>query len=378
MLISFILIISCSNDGLKVVTLNSTLPEIVPFVEEFNKNNDDIKIILKLNVNETDCDLFIFRGQPEYNSYDPLNVKHLFNDKIKRESFYTDILNSVIDNKGDIFLLPLTFDLPGLIYNRDNIIHTMNIDSEDFMSNKKMIFSPFWDNNFILWYYLTSVPNFILQDSYLDSEEFIKSANNINSLLYKRDDKWDETQFNKKYMHLSPEILIKQSIIDYYFYHLSDYIALNPESNRQLSFSSLSRNSLITIIDEMTYVGINKNSKNIKEAEEVLTWMFQDKNQTEFIRRNYTESGLYKMFNGELSTLKTVTRNTLPTYYPRLNELIPNSEMITTPSNLPKLWDSLKLEAFMPIFRDIKTFPEDTWTKKYFKYYKDWSKKHNK
>lgn len=378
MLISFVLLISCSNEGLKVVTLSSTLPEIVPFVEDFNKNNNKIKIVLKIGLTETNSDLFIFRGQADNSPYVPENITHLFNKNIKKDSFYTDILSSVIDNKGNIFLLPLTYDLPGIIYNKENIRHTMNIDIEEFISNKNMIFSPFWDNNFILLYYLTSLPNFSLQDSYLDSEELINTANNINSLLSKRDDKWNETLFNKKYLHLSPELLIKQSIIDYYFYYLSDYIALYPSSSDQISFSALSRNSLITAIDDITFVGINRNSKNKKASEEVLTWMFQDKNQSEFIKNNFNESGLYKLFNGELSTLITVTKKTLPTYYPRLNGLILNEEMITVPSNLPKLWDSLKLEAFMPIFRDIKTLPEESWTKKYLEYYNDWSKKHNK
>lgn len=322
--------------------------------------------------------MFIYCGLATNSPYPAIKLNSLLDTKMDRSSFYTDIFNNVIDKNGDIKLLPLSFDIPGLIFNKNSKKHTKDIDISDFLKNKDIIFSPFWDNNFNILYYLTELPYFNIEDNFIDKDIFIETTDVVLSLIKDRDDKWNEELFNKKYLHVSPELLIKESIIDYYFYSLSSFINLNPNTNSNISFSSLSRNGLVTITNDMTYIGINEKSKNVNASMEVLSWIFKEENQTTFIKNNFEQSGLFKMFNGELSTLKKVTEESLPLYYKRLEGLIPTHNIITTPSNLPVLWDSLKQETFIPIYTDIKTINKDQRIKKYLEYYNDWSKRHNK
>lgn len=371
-IIPFILItlFSCTNNP-KLVKINCTLPEFIPFIEEFNLENDNIKIILEDNINKPG-DITIFKGQQDDTPYETMDISNLIPENI----FYEEILNSVKSENGEIRLLPLGFDIPGFIYNNSKTRSTNIIDIDDF-TNERYIFSPYWNRNFILWYYLSALPNLSYENRYLDSDEFLKTAETMNSLVLNRDD-WDIASFNRKYMHLSPEHLIKESIIDYYFYSLSDFISLSAHSVKSISFSPLSRNGMVFINDELTYIGINRRSSNKAVAKNVLEWMFTPENQEKYIKKSFNSSNMGNLFNNQLSTLPHITNDTLTALYPVLYLTLPEPGIITTYKNLPELWDSIKKEALLPIIKETETIPVAQIERKYSEYFTDWSKKHNK
>lgn len=372
-------LLSCGNESLKIVTLNTDLPEVVSYVEAFNKSSDSIKILIETDPNnKIKGDIIIFRGQKDDTTFKARDLSYLFEEKIDKNMFYTDIIRSVIKSDNSCNALPLSFNMTGLIYNKENFSHNNYIDINRIIQGDDLKFSPYWNPEFIFWYYLSNLPNFNIENNYFDKDEFTNSAISINKMLTNREGDWDLEQFNKKYMHLSPERLVDTSIIDYYFFTLSDYLNIDKKYYTNLAFSFLTNNELISIKDEMIYVAVNRESRMSKESDEILTWMFNIENQTDFIKRSYNELELYPLFNGELSTLKPVTTNVITMYYPELNRLIPSTDIITTPISLPPLWNSLKFEVFNPMFNEIKTTPTALWKKKYDEYYLEWDKKHNK
>ncbi|MGL1890443.1 MAG: hypothetical protein OCD02_02400 [Spirochaetaceae bacterium] len=373
-----LLLLSCNKEKLTILTLNTNLPEVVPFIEEFNRQNRNIKILLESTLDsEKQGDLVIFKGDKSGSPYKTLNIQHMLNKQINSNLFYVDLLESTMNSDGSIDLLPLTFDVSGLIYNKINFQHERSIKVENFIDDHNLKFSPYWDTRFIIWYYLANLPNFDSQNSYFDNQIFKNTILKTNNFLSERTDDWNEDIFNNKYLHLSPELLLNTSKIDYYYLTFCEYIKLNTtESN--IMFSFLSTNDLILTNDFLTYIGITKQSKNKKKAEDVLTWMFNEKNQENFIKANSNRSATTNLLNGELSTLKNITINILPKYYPGLKKLIPQIDIFTVPKNLPPLWNSLKDEVFIPLLKESKSKLNMNWQKKYDDLYEEWSKKHNK
>lgn len=376
---SLLFLLSCENESLKIVTLNTTLPEVIPFIDAFNSEHKSIKIMINTSESSTKTgDLIIFRGQNDSSLYNLKKIDYLFEKQIDRQTFYEDLLNSVMNSDGSCSVLPLTFNIDGLIYNKKNYSNSKDIDIKTFTNGTNLKFSPFWDENFILWYYLSNIPEFNEDKKYYDAAEFKNSAQGIKNMLENSEEIWDLKLFNEKYMHLSPQLLVASSLIDYYFFNLSDYLMLAKEYRDNISFSFLSSNGLIPVRDEMIFIGINNISKKSKEAAEIISWMFNVNNQKKFIEDNYKKHGMFPLFNGELSTLKDVTKKTITEYYPILKHLIPQTDIITTPMNLPPLWNSLKSGVFKPMFNEILTIPENLWDKKYAEYYGEWFKRHNK
>lgn len=370
-----ILIFSCDNKSLNIVNLNTDLPEIVPLIDAFNSSHTSLKIIIN---NSKESDIFIYRGQKNNLPLQGKDISYLFDKKLNKNIFYSEILEDSINTDGSCYVLPLTFNIEGLIYNKNNLSNNKNIEIETFIKDEDIKFSPFWDQEFIRWFYLSNIPQFSIDKFFFDEEVFNDSANLISKMNLKIKDSWDLDLFNEKYMHLSPERLIEKSYIDYYFYNISDYIKLDRQYYPNIKFSILTTNGLIPIKDEMIFVGINNQSKKTKDNDKILSWIFNNVNQTNFIESYQKQNNKKNLFIDELSTLKKITTDVIPSFYPELEGLIPKTDILTTPTDLPILWNSLKPEVFLPIFKDIQLTPENLWGKKYMEYYNDWSKKHNK
>lgn len=371
------IITSCSINDKTILTLSTDMPEVIPLVEQFNKENSSINIILQSDFSRN-CDIVIFKGQPKGSPYKTTELSHLFNDRLDINDFYTDIIKYSRNEEGSLNLIPISFDIPGLMYNTKRFNHNRTIPLEKLVNDKTIKFSPFWEEKFIIWYFLTKMPSFQKENDYLDSAVFNSTAQSINHMLKNNNDKWDENLFNKKYMHLSPVLLIESDIIEYYFINFSDYIRINNKNRADIGFSFLSSNDLVVTSDKLTYIGIHSDSSNKKKAEDVLCWILNKKNQNSYITSNIKDSGMFELFAGELSTMTTVSSELIPYHYQKLAPFIPASSSITIPFNLPPLWESLKDQVFIPAFLETQNTPDNQWKEKYNTLYIEWLKKHKK
>lgn len=365
-----LILLGCDSSRVTTISLYTEQPEILSLIDAYNRSSNSIKISLITGDRPEEVDLIIFKGLPSESPI-PLRSLDRYQEYIDTTQFYEDLYDK------DINLLPLSFDISGVIYNRETFNHSYSMNIEDFME-LEVKFSPFWNEDFLTWYYLANLPDFSRNSNYFDRTIFSKSSINILNILYNRDDKWDVDTFNSKYLHLSPEKLLKMGIIDYYFYSLSDYIKLNDRDRELIGFTFLSSNNLLHIDDCMTYVGLSRTTTKEKSAISVLQWLFNSENQNYFINTNKKESGLYPLFIGELSTLKSVTTQGIPSIYPGLKNLLPLTSEITQHIGLPEQWTSLKKEVFGKILKELRDINEVEWEEKYDEYYIDWAKTHNK
>lgn len=369
------MLLSCNSTGPKVIVIKSDLPQILPLIEEFNKNNDSLKAVIDFNKSSTNWDLIIFKGQNSYSG----EVQDLTNyiNSIDEKVFYRDLLlSSKKDNT--IPYLPLSFDVSGLIYKKDRYQNKRIIKIEDFIEDKTLKFSPYWDSNFLIWYYLSHIPSFKKDNKYFDDIVFHNAAQKAKGMLTNSRETWDEDLFNKKYMHLSPWVLLTSDTIEYYFMDFSDFIDSDYERKNEIGFSFLSSNDLVTANEDITYIGLKKGSKNQKEAYDFFNWIFKSSNQNLYIENNIKESGQSKLFLGELSSIVDVSQNLLPHHYPKQAIFIPQKEIVTSPRDIPQLWETLKEEVFIPLFMATRTQDVEKWKELHDNLYTQWLKKYKK
>ncbi|OQY38770.1 MAG: hypothetical protein B6229_05135 [Spirochaetaceae bacterium 4572_7] len=318
LIITVFTILSCTPQKRVILTLKTDLPEILPLIEDFNKENKSIKIQVEVGLDESEGDIVIFRGQPTSSPYKTSNIESIFSNRLKKDSFYKDILKTTDRIDGTRVLLPLSFDLSGVMYNNKQFNNLRVIKIEDFISDQTIRFSPFWNNEFNLWYYLSNIPSFDKDKQYLDSQLFSEVSNRVKNMVSEENDRWDEAEFNKIYMHLSPEFLINSNMIEYYFVKFSYYVNMKIDYKKNIDFSFLSSNDLLIANDSLTYIGLTESSKYKKQGMTLLTWLFQPTNQNKYMTNNIQKSGLDNLFLNQLSSLIEVTEKDIPKHYPKL------------------------------------------------------------
>lgn len=369
------MLLGCNSSNTKKIIIKTDLPQVLPLIEEFNKNNQDLKAVIDFSENSTSWDLIIFKGQNPTNS----KVRDLsgYLNTIDREIFYKDLLLSS-KNNDEINYIPLSFDMSGLIYKKSKYQNKRIIAIEDFIEDKTLKFSPYWNTNFLIWFYLSNIPSFNKDKNYFDDTVFHNTAQKAKSMLKNSKETWDVNLFNKKYMHLSPWVLLSSDTIEYYFMDFSEYIAYDYEKKSEIGFSFLSSNKLVTANDDITYIGLKKESKKQEEAYEFFNWIFNSANQNLYLENNLKESGKFKLFLGELSSVVEVSQNLLPLHYPKQALFIPHKEDITSPKEIPPLWDTLKEEVFIPLFISTRNQEMEDWNELHNNLYIQWLKKYKK
>ncbi|HKL86036.1 MAG TPA: carbohydrate ABC transporter substrate-binding protein, partial [Treponemataceae bacterium] len=168
---------ACKNQSQKITTIWTDQSEFVSYVELFNKSQSTHKIVVEYKKNpaqalltsKTAPDLVIgpwLKGEKTRSKLIPLD--YLFNElKINTRLFYPQLLD-LGHIKGRQYLLPISFNLPALIFSpeHNDLItqdFSLSLDqiqaiSEIFNTKKgntytRMGFSPRWQTDFL---YLTA------------------------------------------------------------------------------------------------------------------------------------------------------------------------------------------------------------------------------
>lgn len=374
-LLTILLLFSCTKEYKNIINIKSELPVVLPLIEEFNKNNKDIKAVLLSDSETLSWDITI--GSRDYASENRTTNLTSLLKSIGEDQIYKDLLHGGYI-EDELRLLPLNFDISGLIYSSKNKTNPRIISIEEFMNDKSTKFSPFWDTDFLIWYYISLIPNFSKNSNYYDPGVFYTAAQKASSIITNTNEEWDESEFNKKYLHLSPWSLVYSNTIEYYYMTFSNYIMSDYINKHNISFSFLSSNGLVITNEDINYIGVNRRSKRKKESETFIKWVLDSGNQNIFLENNVKEYGRTPLFLGKLSSLIQVNQEIIPLYYPKQAQFIPKSEIITTPKNLPPLWDTLKEQVFVPMFVFSRDNEAEYWNTKYNELFNGWLKKYKK
>lgn len=383
---SFLLMISaCSTSDVTILTVWTDRAEIVSYSEVFNSQSKKIKVnvIYKEQLaqsippakDELPPDLAIgswLKNTSMNRNFLPLET--IFNSaQINPKNFYPSLLSYGKKNNQQ-YLLPLSFNLPMMIYSKSNDLKTadsISIDLEKLQEtagkyNKKnsngfythMGFGPSWKSEFLYEVAKIHKANFEEQDISFDCD----MDNLDNAVNYIRE--WTagnnsstkaEQDFQFKYLY-TPDYKQIGFGPSLFAYTTSDSFFTIPSFNfDSISYKWLSSQDTIIAEDNMVMTGIYNSCKNIEEAQKFLTWLFRDETQKTLLERKRSmnlDKETFGIASG-FSSLISVNEKVFPMYYKNLLGHIPQVKTIRSPySTFPPRWKSLKERVIIPYLTD--------------------------
>jgi ABC-type glycerol-3-phosphate transport system substrate-binding protein len=290
--------------------------------------------------------------------------------KLSRNIFYPKVL-SVGRIDRNQYLLPVSFNIPALIFSKNKEPSLSNQFTIDFDEIKKlskeyntvsrglytrMGFSPLWNDNFLLstaTLYGASFKdaNPLAWDSAAleKSMGFINNwTNEINTSTH------DEDDFTFRYFFEPPEKLIQSGRILFSYMESNDLFLLNEENKSHLDFRWVMEQNKIMVTEDLVYLGIPKRVTSKRAAKAFIIWFFNVENQRhilEYSKTNRINENIFGICGG-FSSLGPVTEQIYPLFYPEFLGRMPPSEYFTSANVLPANWLTIKERVVMPYLND--------------------------
>lgn len=375
-----LLLSGCSLLSNDVATLWTNQPELAAYVELFNTSQKHYKIEIayrsspaqSLSSEHKMPDLVIGDRISSVNiigMFNPLDAI-LGNGGIDTALFYKNLL-STGRYDGRQYLLPVSFDLPVILYQQTKgqsaskqtgvDLKKILSDSQDFnkkttKSFKTVGFSPLWSPDFLFTtsellgadFHQTSRGNLAWDDQQLK-----KSLGEMRSWVKEIDGgPQEEATFRDKYLYDPVYKLLDSGRILYYYTPLTKYFEIPESKRKSIGFRWLEDSSHIPVLENILYIGIPAHSHNKGAADAFLKWFFRPETQSQLLSvTRYERIKTFGIGDG-FSSLSVVNERDYPQYYPSLLGRIPAASYLTYPKSLPSDWSDLKANVIIPWMRE--------------------------
>ncbi|MGI5084148.1 extracellular solute-binding protein [Treponema putidum] len=381
-ILAVMLFTSCAKtEEDKIAVIWTNRAEFVSYCEVFNNSQNEHKVIVEYKKSPVDAlintdvqpDIVIgswLKGKSARVKFRKIN--NLFGEKkINKDDFYPELLN-LGNISANQYLLPISFNLPMIIFSSANKFKTnsdFSISPDEIRDfaikfNKinrgaytAMGFSPRWSDDFL--YMNTKGFNASFEE---ENDFFSWNDKSLqNAINYIRD--WSsevntsaaaEDDFKFKYLYDSPYVLVKNGKCLFYYASSEDLFSATQKRLENIDFRWLAFNGKTPLKDDILYGGICSNAKNVKAAEAFFIWFFQVKTQEQLLNRANEMDLMVNSFGlaGGFSALHQVTEKLFPRYYPLLLAHLPQTQSFYAPHILPSNWPMLKKEILMPYLKD--------------------------
>ncbi len=346
------------------------------YVEEFNSTQSKyrIEIVYKkhpgevLGQTDNPADLIIsdFLNSPgTIEQFTPLDG--FFEDtKMDLSIFYTGLLE-LGQKEGELLLLPVSFNLPALMFNKANessdiISFYMNPDTIEnaainFYESKDkdfevMGFSPRWESEVLFLNAVLTGANFQQLNTGVLSWNNQKLLDSLKqSISWSKDinDGFEaEEEFTTKFLYDPFYKLIAENRILFYYSDLVDIFAIPPDKRKNLDFRWLSLADKIPVSGNILFSGIPVGAKNKNGGIEFIYWFFNPETQKKLLKSTQIKRMETFGFSNGFSSLPEINKNELPIIYPTLVGNIPPESSLIFPKPLPLYWNNLKTKVIKP------------------------------
>lgn len=324
------------------------------------------------------------------------SLEYLFDTKkLTSDIFYPQLLDSG-KYKDSHYLLPVSFNLPAVIFSSDNkelipdsyvlsLEQVRETASTFNTKNKKDVytkigFTPLGDNDFLYLVAKMKGSGFREEkgDIVFKNQELLNAVSFLNDWVNKDNSSaQEEEDFTFKYLFM-PYYRQVSSGRTLFAYTTSDKLfkILN-EQDLEIDYRWLVEDKQIFIEDSNTMMGIYKKARNQVGATEFISWFFQSENQRQILDakdKMHLETDMFGIADG-FSSLRDVTEHILPVYYNQLLTNLPPDEMLTVPQMLPARWESYRTLVVEPYIKDSITTPVEEPAPIFQDYEKEWRKK---
>lgn len=374
----------CSLKRETLITIWTNIPEFTEYGELFNDTHDKKKVVLVYKKNPSEA----ITSKTEKNPPDIVVAPWLRTDKTSR---YFRAIDTIFDGGGlspaifypplleagkirqAYYLLPVSFNLPAVIFSRENAAavednYTLSIEQikkagsafNELHKNgtySRMGFVPQAGNNFLYFAVKAKGAQFREYKS-----SFTWNADKLSdAIAYLKN--WSKTvntsseaeqDFAYKYLSM-PNFKRVTSGRTLFAYITSDALfSLTPEQSEQLDYRWIYENNKIPIEDSFVTLGISKHAKHANAAYDFIEWFLNAETQRAILERKAKQNLDIHQFGiaGGFSSIKEVNEHILPLYKTMLLRNTPPTDMLGVPEKLPADWELIKEQTVIPYLRD--------------------------
>ena len=323
------------------------------------------------------------------------SLDYLFDRQTISSSMFYDQLLEAGKVRKTQYLLPVSFNLPAVIFadsNSDFITENYTLTLDQIKAaglsynekNKKGSFSR-------IGFLPSANDDFLYLTTKLYGVDFREEKGQItwsdlrlrNAVSYDRD--WinntngsaqEEQDFAYKYLFM-PDYRQVTSGRTLLAYTTSDKMFGYMKSQElDIDYRWIVGDGFIPIEDSFLMTGIYAKARNEQGATEFLTWFFDSENQKDILERKIEMNLNNEMFGiaDGFSAMRDVTEHILPIYYNQLLTNLPPAHLLKVPQKLPARWDSYKSVVVEPYLNAAITTDEKVsisdyeseWRKKVF------------
>ena len=288
---------------------------------------------------------------------------------LSHSSFYPRLL-ALGNVDGNQYLLPVSYNIPAMVFARDysqqqadpfiigmneikersqafNIVNRGVYTRMGFSltSNDDFLFiaavlsgAAFREANPIVW------DNQALEQSIRFIQNWINEANTSFQV---------EDDFVFKYFYEPPDKLINSGRILFAYMDSSSFFTLPEDRRTNLDFRWIAADERIPLKEWTVYYGIHRRTKASNAAKAFTRWFFDAETQ-----RQLLEAGQNKQLgdsfgiSGGFSSMKTVTEQVFPLFYPDLLGRMPPETYLSPGNILPRNWMDIKRRVILPYLRE--------------------------
>ncbi|MDR2158999.1 MAG: hypothetical protein LBP23_02905 [Treponema sp.] len=366
--------------GEETAVLWTDRAEFALYAEYFNAAQDQYKVetryfdspALRLTGTDENPDMVIgswLKSASTRTLFRPLD-EFFRSGAIPQEGFYPRLLQlGNIDNKQ--YLLPVSFNIPALIFsrNRDDPLPSpftigfgeMKQLGKEFNAEQRgvftrMGFSPAWNDQFL---YIAAA---LFDSSFREAAPLAWDAQALErAMVFVRD--WIAEansgiqaveDFSFKYFYDPPAKLILSGRILFAYMESNTLFTLTDERRSDLDFRWIAENDTIPVIEGTIYYGICKKGRAKGAAAAFTRWFFQTETQRMLLERCRDNRILETSFGigGGFSALHAVTEQIFPRFYPILLGRMPPKDFLSPPNILPRNWTTLKEKVLLPYLHE--------------------------
>lgn len=372
---------SCDLLEPRIVTIWTDVPEVALYAELFNQEQERwrAEVVWKADLprelrdTTTPPDLAIgarLRGADIRDRFRPLD--YLFGELAVDQSAFYPALLAFGSSDGQQVLLPLSFNLPAILFRKDSGAVPDNVSSlglDDLVTPalafdkvqgtgySRMGFSPRWNPDFLVIAANASGATFHEGKPLAWSDSGLRRA--IGRLR-----SWggaaapspaaaDDFQF--KYLFTPEYNWIAEGRALFAAIESSSLFLVPEEKSTVLDYRWYAEGDSIPVLSDLVLVGIPKSRRATHGAESFIAWLFNPGKQQailEAARRTRALEGSFGIAGG-FSTLKEVTEKIFPLYWASLAGHVPPESMIRMPETMPLEWPAMKSEVLGPWLKDI-------------------------
>jgi len=373
-----------AEDSIAVIWTDRT--DFISYCEAFNSAQDRYKITVSYKQNPANAltdtseppDIVIgpwLRGDAARVRF--IKIDGLLSPKKIDPAIFYPLLFNLGNINGAQYLLPVSFNLPTVIFSasQQNLVKTnftLSLEEMRELSagyNKKskteyvkMGFSPRWDTNFL---YTTAQG---LNAAFEETKNLFSWNETVLQEMITYTRRWSEEvntsaaaedEFKFKYLYDPPYTLITSGRCLFWYLSSDELFSLNHEKLKSIDYRWMNYNGRTPLQDTIVYAGICKKAKNKAAARAFLLWFFNEESQKQLLARSKAGNMIAPPFGlaGGFSSLRNVTENIFPVYYPLLLKHLPQLEDFSTPRILPHNWEQIKKDIIFPYLRDQTRMP---------------------